>query len=251
MTQQNTSYQGNQFFLYLRSGLLFVMVLLVTIIIGSLMPIVALLRPTYSYPLAQIWVRIVLALTEIISGISYQVTGLENIPKDRAGVVLCKHQSAWETIALMLLLPPQSILLKKSLLFIPFWGTGILALKPIAINRDAPKDALKQLLKQGSQRIKEGLWVVVYPEGTRTAPGEVRKFGGGGSLLAQRNNAPILPIAHNAGTFWPRYSFLKYPGVIQVRIGPVIETEGRKSKEVNAEAEAWINHTMQEIEASK
>jgi len=95
------------------------------------------------------------------------------------------------------------------------------------------------------------LWVVVYPEGTRTAPGEVRKFSGGGSLLAQRNNAPILPIAHNAGEFWPRYSFLKYPGVIQVRIGPVIEIEGRKSKEINAEAEDWINNAMQEIEASK
>ena len=251
MTSANSSSQNNNLLLYLRSSLLLISVLIGTIIIGLLMLIVALLPFSLQYKLAAVWGKYVLFMTSAICDLSYQVSGLEHITKEQNAVVLCKHQSAWETIALMALLPPQSVLLKKSLLWIPFWGWAMATLKPIAINRSAPKEALSQLLKQGAQRLKEGFWVVIFPEGTRTAPGEERKFSASGSLLAQRTGFPVIPIAHNAGEFWSRNSFIKYPGVIQLKIGAPISVEGRKSKEINAEAETWIKNTMLEIEATK
>lgn len=251
MTLANSSYQGSKLLLYLRSTLLFISVLMGTIIIGLLMLVVALFPFSLQYKLAAIWGQYVLFMTSAICGLNYQVTGLEHITKEQNAIVLCKHQSAWETIALMALLPPQCVLLKKSLLWLPFWGWAMATLKPIAINRSAPKEALSQLLKQGAQRLKEGFWVVIFPEGTRTAPGEERKFSASGSLLAQRTGFPIIPIAHNAGEFWSRNSFIKYPGVIQLKIGAPISPKGRKSKEINAEAETWIKNAMLEIEATK
>ncbi|MDC9729104.1 MAG: lysophospholipid acyltransferase family protein [Methyloprofundus sp.] len=203
------------------------------------------------FKLAALWGRFVLAATQLICGLSYQVTGLENLSNVENAIVLCKHQSAWETIALMALLPPQSVLLKKSLLWLPFWGWAMATLKPIAIDRSSPKQALSQLLKKGALRLKEGFWIVMYPEGTRMAPGEEGKFSASGSLLAQRTGYPIIPIAHNAGEFWPRNSFLKQAGVIQLKIGPAITAEGRKSKEINNEAEAWIKNAMLEIDSLK
>ena len=250
MTQQNISYQGSQFLLYCRSGLLFVMVLAATIIFGFLMLIAALLPFSLQYKLASFWGAYVMFMVKAICGLSYQTTGLENLSNNQNAIVLCKHQSAWETIFLVAALPPSSILLKKSLLWIPFWGWAMATLKPIAINRSSPKEALSQLLKQGAKRLQEGYWIIMFPEGTRTVPGEQHKFSASGSLLAQRTGYPIIPIAHNAGEFWPRYSFLKYPGVIQVRIGSAIATEGRKSRDINAEAETWIKNAMHEIEAS-
>ncbi len=251
MTQQPISYQGNSMPLYLRSGLLFISVLSVTVIFGILMLIAALFPFALQYKLAAIWGKFVLNAAKVICGINYQITGLENISQQKNAIVLCKHQSAWETIALIALLPPQCILLKKSLLWIPFWGWAMATLKPIAINRSTPKAALSQLLKQGAQRLQEGFWVVIFPEGTRTAPGEQRKFSASGALLAQRTGFPVIPIAHNAGEFWPRNSFVKYPGTIQLKIGAPITVAGRKSKEINAEAEAWIANTMQEINTAK
>ena len=250
MTQQNTSYQDSQFILYLRSALLLMAVLAATIVIGILMLIAAILPFSLQYKLASSWGTYVMFMAKAICGLSYEATGLENLSKDQNAIVLCKHQSAWETIFLMAVLPPSSILLKKSLLWIPFWGWAMATLKPIAIDRSTPKEALKQLLKQGAKRLQEGYWVVMFPEGTRTAPGEQRKFSASGSLLAQRTGFPVIPIAHNAGEFWPRNSFIKYPGTIQVKIGSAITVEGRKSKEINSEAESWIKNTMQDIEAS-
>ena len=250
MTQQHTSYQGSRLLLYVRSGFLFIMVLSAAIIISLLMLLATLLPFSLQYKLASFWGTYVMFMTKAICGLSYQASGLENITPEQNAIVLCKHQSAWETIFLMAALPPSSILLKKSLLRIPFWGWAMATLKPIAIDRSNPKQALSQLLKQGAKRLQEGYWLVIYPEGTRMAPGEQGKFSASGSLLAQRTAYPIIPIAHNAGEFWPRNSFLKYPGVIQVKIGPAIPTEGRKSRDINADAEAWIKNAMQEIDTT-
>jgi len=224
---------------------------MVTIILASVIFIIALFSKKMCFKIARFWSICTLFLAKIICGIDYHVTGLENISEDHNAIVLCKHQSAWETIFLTAALPPSCILLKKSLLWIPFWGWAMAALKPIAIDRSSPKQALSQLLKQGAKRLQEGYWIVMYPEGTRTAPGEQRKFSASGSLLAMRTGFPVIPIAHNAGEFWPRNSFLKFPGVIQVKIGPAISAENRKSKEINAEAEAWIKNAMQEIDTTK
>lgn len=251
MMQQHITYQGNLFLLYCRSGLLFILVLAFTIVMAFLVLTVGCLCDILRFKLSIFWAHCVLFLVKSICGINYHVTGLENITKTRNAIVLCKHQSAWETIYLTTVLPSSCILLKKSLLWIPFWGWAMATLKPIAINRSTPKQALKQLLQQGAKRLQQGYWIVIYPEGTRVAPGEQRKFSASGSLLAQRTGTPVIPVAHNAGEFWSRNSFLKYPGIIQVKIGPVITAGQRKSKAINAEVESWINTAMNEIEATK
>jgi 1-acyl-sn-glycerol-3-phosphate acyltransferase len=109
------------------------------------------------------------------------------------------------------------------------------------------REALRTLLEKGKLYLDQGLWVIVFPEGTRTAAGEIRKFSAGGALLAQKTGYPVIPVAHNAGDYWPRYSFLKYPGTIKVKIGPVIESRGRKAEDINAEAEGWISQAIKEI----
>ncbi|WP_332095594.1 lysophospholipid acyltransferase family protein [Methylomonas rhizoryzae] len=186
-------------------------------------------------------------MLKLCCGLSYRVEGLENVPLDRAAVILSKHQSAWETIALRQIISPQTAVLKKSLLQIPFGGWALATLKPIAIDRSNQKEALKMLLEQGTARLQEGLFVLVFPEGTRVAPGASKKFNAGGAMLAHKSGFPVIPLAHNAGEFWPRNSFLKYPGVITVKIGPEISTQGKSSKEINAEAEQWIVKTMDEM----
>ena len=250
MMPQNSSYQGNKVLLYLRSGLLFILTLLLALLVGLLVMITAPLPFSMSYKCAGLWNHSVTWLAKVLCGIDYQITGLENLPADGNAVVLCKHQSAWETIALYTILPPQVFVLKRELLHLPIWGWAMKVLKPIAINREKPKQALQQLISEGTARLNEGLWVIIFPEGTRAAPKEKLKFNAGGSLLAQRAGYPIIPIAHNAGHFWPRYSFLKYPGIIQIHIGSMIETNGRKASEINAEAEAWMTAEMQKIEST-
>jgi len=143
--------------------------------------------------------------------------------------------------------PTQAALLKRSLTWFPIWGWALSTLKPIAIDRKKQREALRTLLEKGKLYLNQGLWVVVFPEGTRTAAGEVKKFSAGGAILAQQSGFPVIPIAHNAGDYWPRYSFLKYPGTIKVKIGPVIESQGRKAADINAEAENWIALAIKEM----
>lgn len=186
-------------------------------------------------------------MTKFFCGLGYEVEGLEHIKDLDAAIVLSKHQSAWETLALRHILPPQTTLLKRSLLWMPLWGWALATLRPIAIDRENQRAALRKLLDEGTACLHDGLWVVTFPEGTRTAPMEEKKFGAGGAMLAQKSGYPVIPIALNAGEFWPRYSFLKYPGTIKVRIGPVIDSQGRKAADINGEAEAWIRQAMKDI----
>ena len=199
------------------------------------------------YKIASYWINFILWVAKVACGITCEVEGLENIKGIKAAVVLSKHQSAWETIALRQILPPQTALLKRSLLWLPVWGWALATLKPIAIDRSNQMGALRTLIDKGTASLKQGLWVVVFPEGTRVAPGEKKKFNAGGAMLAHKSGFPVIPVAHNAGEFWPRYSFLKYPGTIKVKIGPAIESKDRKAAELNAEAEAWIAKAMKEI----
>ncbi len=180
-------------------------------------------------------------------GIRYRVIGRENIPQGQVAVVLSKHQSAWETIAYQQILPPLSFVLKRELLRIPFFGWGLSRVPNIAIDRKAGKSALTQVLEQGRDRLNEGLWVVIFPEGTRIAPGERRPYKPGGAWLAQHTGVPVVPIAHNAGEFWRRNAFVKYPGEITVSIGPLIETEGLSAAEINAKAEEWTEAEMRKL----
>jgi 1-acyl-sn-glycerol-3-phosphate acyltransferase len=185
------------------------------------------------------WSRCVVWLARWICGIRWQVEGLEHLP-DRPAVILSKHQSAWETLAFQMIFPPQVYLLKRELLWIPFFGWGLAAMSPIAIDRARGRAALRQLAARGAERLAQGFWIVVFPEGTRTAPGRRRKYQLGGAWLAARTQAPVVPVAHNAGLRWPRNGFLKRPGLITVRIGPVIDSTGRTPEAINALAETWI-----------
>ena len=232
--------------LYFRSGILFICMFVSAMFFGAIVFMSGLLPFSVRYQLSGLWARLNSWLTKLICHLDYTVQGLENLPVGSA-VILSKHQSAWETIIFRNIFPPHVFVLKRELLWVPLWGWGLSAMKPIAINRKNQKTALRTLVKQGTARLKEGLSVIIFPEGTRVAPGEKRKFNAGGCLLAQISGYPVVPVAHNAGEFWPRYSFLKHPGTIRVRIGPVIESKGRKAQDINAEAETWINQTMEEI----
>lgn len=183
-------------------------------------------------------------------GISFRVQGIEHIPAGPA-VVLCKHQSAWETIALQQIFPPQIWVLKRELLKIPFFGWGLALLEPIAIDRKAGRRALEQIIQQGRQRLAAGRWVVVFPEGTRMPPGTMGRFGIGGAALAEAAGCPVVPVAHNAGRYWPRAGLIKYPGVIEVVIGPAIDTQGKSADQINQEASEWIAQAMERIDPSE
>jgi 1-acyl-sn-glycerol-3-phosphate acyltransferase len=199
------------------------------------------------YTLARLWAASVLKAAELTCGIRYEVNGIDNIPVDKPIIILSNHQSAWETIAFRCIFPPQTSLFKKSLLWIPFWGWGMAMLKPIAIDRDSKTAALRKLISQGTKALQEGLSVVVFPEGTRMPFGQMKDFNAGGAMLAQKSGFPVIPVAHNAGQCWPRYSFLKYPGTVHVRIGEIIETEGLKANEINKKAESWIAEKLKLI----
>jgi 1-acyl-sn-glycerol-3-phosphate acyltransferase len=191
------------------------------------------------FALARIWGRMLLGALRICCGLDYRVEGKENIPAG-ACVALVKHSSAWETVAQTVLLPPAVWVLKRELTWIPFVGWGIRLLQAIAINRGAGGAAVRQLIEQGRKRLAAGQWIVVFPEGTRMPPGETRRYGVGGAAIAAETGAPIVPVAHNAGYFWPRRGLLKKRGCIRVVIGPPIQTRGRDAREINEEAQRFI-----------
>ena len=192
------------------------------------------------------WSRFNLYWLSATCGIRCEVEGLEHVPAEPA-VVLAKHESAWETLALQRYFAPQVWVLKRELLRIPFFGWGLATLRPIAIDRGAALDAFEQMLAQGRERLADGCWVVVFPEGTRTPPGARRQFKKGGARLAVHTGRPVVPVAHNAGDCWPRNSFCKFPGTIRVVIGEPIETAGQSALEVNRIAEQWIHDTLDRI----
>lgn len=195
------------------------------------------------------WARFNIWSLKHLCGITCEVTGAEHLP-DRPAVLISNHQSAWETIYFQLVFPPQSYILKVQLLWIPVFGWGLAANRPVAINRARKVRALEQLLKEGAVRLNEGRWLVVFPEGTRRPPGDPGRFQMGGALVAVKTGAPIVPVAHNAGLFWPKKAFLKRPGVIRMHIGEVIESEGRDPREVNARVERRIKETLRGLPQS-
>ncbi|MDD2738200.1 acyl-phosphate glycerol 3-phosphate acyltransferase [Methylomonas lenta] len=251
MTQHNSSSPKADFKAYLGSTLFYIYVVFSTPIVGLAVLSAFFLPFSVRYKIADIWINYLLYMLKLCCGLTHEVEGLENVPKGQAAIIMSKHQSAWETIALRQIISPQTAVLKKSLLQIPFGGWALATLKPIAIDRSNQKEALKMLLDQGIERLQEGLCVLIFPEGTRVAPGAYKKFNAGGAMLASKSGFPVIPLAHNAGEFWPRNSFLKYPGVIKVKIGPVISTQNKGTKEINAETEEWISQAMKKISAER
>ena len=192
------------------------------------------------------WSRLVILLARAILGIGWRIEGRENLPA-RPSVILSKHQSAWETMAFQLIFPPQVHVLKRELLWIPFFGWGLALMSPIAINRSRGVAAMREIARRGRERLEQGFWVVVFPEGTRVAPGAQRDYHPGGAWLACAAGAQVVPVAHNAGLLWPRNAFIKRPGTVTVRIGPPIEAANRDAKTVNDLAKTWIEEQQRAL----
>ena len=238
----------------LRTVLFYLLLSTSSLVWGTLSLFVAPLLPFHLRyrAIVQPWCRLAVWLAWRVAGIRYEVHGLENIP-DRPCVILAKHQSTWETFFLSGLFSPLSQVLKRELLLVPFFGWVLALMRPIAIDRNNPKLALKQLAEKGRKHLREGNWVLVFPEGTRVPVGQMGKFSRGGTALAVNAGLPVLPVAHNAGHFWPKQGWAKYPGTIQVIIGSPLQADGegpRAISELNQRAERWIHERMAEIESN-
>jgi 1-acyl-sn-glycerol-3-phosphate acyltransferase len=191
------------------------------------------------FQLARVWALVILAVLRWSCRLDFRVEGAERLPAGNH-IVLMKHSSSWETVAQAVLLPPQVWVLKRELTWIPFVGWGIRQLRAIAVNRSAGPSAVREVLDQGKARLADGVWIVFFPEGTRMPPGVTRKYGVSGAMLAAANGRLIVPVAHDSGYYWPRRGLIKKPGTIHVIIGPAIKAVDRNPRDVNAEAQAWI-----------
>ena len=234
--------------LFLRSLIFYIGMFLALLIWGvALRLFIIPLSSKRRYAIIIRWSYFVVWWLEQTCQVKYEVRGLENIPSVPT-VVLSKHQSEWETYVFQKIFPRQTGVVKRELLWIPLFGWLLANVKPIAINRKNSYQSLQQLVKQGKQRLAQGLWIIIYPEGTRVRPNEKKRYGVGGAMLAAKAGCPVLPVAHNSGSFWLRNRFIKKPGVIKIVIGPIIEPDGKTTREINALAEKWIEETMLGLE---
>ncbi len=233
--------------LFLRS-LVYSIYMIITLVVYSAVVILSIVLPMrYRHVLVRAWLKSNLWVLEKVCLIKYKVKGLENIPKDRKGIVLSKHQSTWETFYLPLLFHEPAIIVKRELLWVPFFGWGMAVTGPIAINRNDKASAMQQIIRKGKQCLQDGRWILMFPEGTRVPYGTVGHYKMGGARLAAATGYPVLPVAHNAGRFWARRKFIKEPGTITIVIGPLIESTGRKPEEILKLAKGWIESTMQTL----
>ena len=217
-----------------------------TVAFALLAPLTAPFPYRFRYRFITRWSRFNLWWLAVTCGLRFIVEGAANLPRE-ASVVLCRHESMWETLALQTLFAPQTWLLKKSLLRVPFFGWGLALLRPIAIDRAAGREAIRMLVRDGARALDDGAWVVVFPEGTRLAPGERRAFHRGGAFLAARTGRVIVPVAHNSGDFWRRRRFVKRRGTIRLVIGPPLPPGEAGPTELNRRAEEWINERVAAI----
>ncbi len=194
-------------------------------------------------PYLLLWNRITLLWLQITCGIRYQVIGLENLPKTPT-VVLSKHESQWETYYLQLALHPIATILKRELLEVPAFGWGLRLMQPIPIDRSSPREAIKQMMRLGEERLNSGLSVLVFPEGTRTEPGKSGRYARGGANLAIKAGVAILPVAHNAGNCWPPHKWVKQPGTITISFGAPISCHDLTAAEITDKARHWISQEI-------
>jgi len=211
------------------------------VLLGFFIPV------AWRYPYFLLWNAFVVWWLKVTCGVRYQITGKENVPPGTY-VMVANHQSTWETLFLYWEFLPICAILKKELLNIPFFGWGLRLLKPIAIDRTMKSKALLQLKTQGRANLDAGRSVLVFPEGTRVAPGVEKRYSAGAAELAIAADKPIVPVAHNAGEFWPAHKLIKYPGTIQVVIGKPIYPDSKTAREITQEAEAWIRQSTGSVE---
>tara|TARA_B100001559_G_scaffold12895_1_gene11228 strand:+ start:2327 stop:3025 length:699 start_codon:yes stop_codon:yes gene_type:complete len=191
--------------------------------------------------LFSLWPRFTNWFLNLTCGIKVNVIGKENLPS-RPCVIVSNHQGQWETFSMQYLFHPLCTLLKRELLFIPLWGWAMKMLHPIGINRDKPKQAILQTLEEGSERLKRGMFVLLFPEGTRVKAGRVGKYARSGFELAKRNNVKVLPLCHNSGDCWPAHKFIKKSGTINLHIGKPFYVED--SKESAEDVRQWVEEKL-------
>ena len=197
------------------------------------------------------WLSCAIYGAKLILGIRYQVTGMENLPLGQRSpaILLCKHQSTYETFLMPAIMPhPLAYVFKKELIYIPFFGWAIAALDMIHIDRSQRAQAFNKVVEQGKRLLVKGTWVIMFPEGTRIDRGQVGQYKSGGTRLAIETGAPVIPIAVTSAKCWPRKAFVKYPGVVDVSIGKPIPSEGRKPDELMQEVQTWIETEMRRLD---
>jgi len=229
-------------------SVIFTVVMAASVLPWSIVIVIGRLAGGYpaAYGLALLWMHGCFWLLDRLCQLNYRVEGTEHIPA-QTSVVLLKHSSAYETLVQFLLFPRQCWVLKRELLWAPFLGWAVWALRPIAIDRGAGQKAVGQVLEKGKARLDEGHWVMIFPEGTRVAPGEFRRYGLSGVLLAQQAGRLLVPVAHDAGDFWPRRGWVKKPGTVTFRIGLPVNPAGRDPRQVNEEIQAWVEGQIEEM----
>ena len=208
---------------------------------GQFLPFERRYRLLFSFGRSLLW------LARVITGIRYEVEGMEHLDPNGGNLVLAKHQSMWETMFLPSRLRFPVFVLKRELLRIPIFGQGLKAIVPIAIDRGAGRKALSQILTQGKKALSEGRDVVIFPEGTRRLPGTPPHYRIGGAMLAERSGARVIPMAVDSGCLWAKKGFRMRPGTIHVVFGPPIETEGRTAAEINDATQEWIEATQEAL----
>ena len=238
-----------QLLLTLRSGVFYLGYVLITVVLStSFILLFPLLKSSGRHRIAAAWCRSVLRWLKLSCGISYTVEGAENLNRCPT-VYLANHQSSFEAILFYQLICPVSPILKQELLQIPFWGWALRLVKPVAIDRSKPRVAARSLMVQGEAMLKEGNSIIIFPEGSRSEPGVVGRFSRGGTALAAAAKAPIVPIVHNSGYAWPSHRFIKFPGVVSIKVGDPISVTDRSVKNLTDEVEQWVRAHFQVIDS--
>lgn len=235
-----------RFWLGFRSGLFWLFFLPLTILTAPLLSLLFCAPLSVRIGLIRIWINLSLFFLRCFCGMKYQVEGLENIPH-QGFIVMSKHSSTWETIALQKFFDPMVWVVKRELTWIPFFGWGLIAMDAIALNRGTGRKAINQLIEESKRRMDQGRIVMLFPEGTRVLPLQHKPFKIGGAIISQRTGYQVLPIAHNAGEYWPRHSWIKWPGTIRIVIGKPIDPAGKSPEEIIGEVSSWITTTCAQI----
>ena len=230
----------------LRSLVFYIGLGVATIVLMFLLPVSLLQPPLKRNKFLAGWSGFVMKMLYWICGVNHKVVGVENIPADNA-IILSKHQSTWETFGLQVIFPAQTWVLKQELLWIPIFGWALKVAGAIPIDRGSGKKALMQVINEGKDRLDRGYWVVVFPEGTRISPREPSKYNAGGAMLAARTGYTVVPVAHNAGSFWGK-GFTITPGTVRVVIGEPIDTTEMKAGDITRMVEEWIQGQMANLE---
>lgn len=230
----------------LRFAVLSILSLPPTVFLGTVCLLVWPINSGWCFSIARGWCRIMLWLINVCCGLRYRVEGMENLPTEPC-VVYIKHSSTFETYAQLVFLPRNCWVLKKELLWIPFFGWCLVPLKAIAIDRSSGRRAVEQVIEQGKQRLADGIYIAIFPEGTRMPAGTTRRYGKSGTLLAQAAGCPIVPVAHNAGYFWPRSKWGIDPGDVVFTVGKPVDPQGRDAEDVNKDIQNWIEAEVERL----